>query len=540
MPIRYGNHPGLGQGETEDAGDEDQLALSLQSPVSCAAGTGGEDQAGGVPSTPLFTHAVSSLKWSLGASAATLVLQLAYTVTVSRLVAPEAFGLVALGGVLLRFVSYFAQLGLGSAVIQRPELDERDMRVAFTASALMGLGVFAVAWVLAPVAAPLFSQDPRLVAVSRALSASFIFLGISATAQAVLSRALRFRVLAGINIASFVVGYLGIGIPLALAGAGVWSLVGATLGSSAVATVAALVYARHPMRPLYDRARLWSLLSFGGMVSVIGFFEFIGSSLDTLAVGRFAGTAALGNYGRATALVTPVERFATATAAVLYPNFARVNSDRERTAKAYLSGLALLSALILVPVACLAAAAQDVVSVLLGGRWHLAAELLPPIALGVGIGLITRFSGSVFEAMGILKPKLVIQAIHIATVFGVLALTVLWFDSAPIGFAVAWMIGEATRQAVYAVWLQRVLGIPARSTARRFAESALLAALPAVAVVLTRGALELPAAVELLASCSTAAMVLAAACVLLPNLTIRQEIRERQVLRAVFGRGSRS
>lgn len=514
-------------------GKEDLLGSSFPSTVVDATGVEAEAQG---ETVPLFGHAVRSLKWSYGASVLSLVLQLAYTATVSRLVAPKAFGLIALGGVLLRFIAYFAQFGLGSAVVQRAGLDDDDVRVAFTASTMMGIGAFGLAWLLAPVAAPLLSRDPALVTISRALSVTFILTGVSGTAQAVLSRALRFRVLAAVNLVAFVIGYLGVGLPLAIAGAGVWSLVGAALATSGVTAGALLWSARHPMRPLYDGARLRALASFGGMVSIIGFFEFIGVSLDTLSVGRFAGTTALGNYTRATALVTPVERLTTVTNAVLYPNFARVGADRERTAKAYLSGLAMLGTISVPPLACLAAAAPDVVSVVLGGSWHLAAGLLPPLALAIGIGIVTSFSGSISEALGLLRAKLVIQMIHIATVLIVIVVTVKRFDSSPLWFAFAWLIGEAVRQISYAILLQHVLRIPVRSTAQRFVEVSLMAFLPAMAMVLTRRALGLPPFLELIAETVAASLIFVAAWLALPNLTIRREIRERNLINTLFGK----
>jgi len=496
---------------------------------------GADQRAGTKENPPLFRQAVGSLRWSFGSSALTLVLQLGYTATVSRVVAPKAFGLFALGGLLLRFVSYFAQLGLGSAVVQRPNLDEDDIRVAFTASCVLGVAVFGLAWILAPICAPLISKDPGLVPVARALSGTFLFSAFGVTAQAVLCRNFRFRVLALVDIGAFIVGYLAVGLPSALAGAGVWSLVAAALTSAAITTGTQVYFASHPMRPHMDLVRLWALARFGGAVSVIGFFEFIGSTLDTLAVGRFAGSVAVGNYTRATALVTPVERFATATSEVLYPNFARIGSDRERTATAYLSGLALITAVILPPAACLAAAAPDVVRVLLGNQWDMAIALLPIISLAVAVGLITRFSGAVAEAMGMLKAKLSIQVLHIVVVAVVVGGTVRYSGSDPRGFALAWLIGEIVRQLLYVFWLQKFLHIPGRHTAVRIREALLLAGAPAAAVVATRRLIAASAPVGLLISGVVAIAALSIVWLAMPHLSVRNEIRDRKIFSTVIG-----
>lgn len=488
------------------------------------------------PTASLFGGAMGSLKWSFGSSATTLVLQLAYTATVSRLVAPKAFGLFALGGLLLRLISYFAQLGLGSALVQRATLDDSDVRVAFTASALLGVVVFAIAWVMAPVVAPFVTPDRSLIAVSRALSGTFIFTGLSVTAQALLQREFQFQRLALIDIAAFILGYVVLGLPLALMGAGVWSLAAAAIGSSAATAIAQLCSARHSMRPLWDGGRFRGLASFGGVVSIIGFLEFVGSTLDTLSVGHFAGPTAVGNYSRATALVTPVERFASATSTVLYPNFARVGADRQRTSRAYLSGLTLIATAIMVPASCLAAASSDIVTVLLGNNWGLAASLLPFIALAVGIGLVTRFSGVVCEAMGLLRGKVIIQAIHILTVIAVIVLTVSIFDSDPRGFAIAWLVGEFVRQAIYTVWLGRTLRVSLRCTASRLAEVILLAGVPAGSVVLIRSLLPVPVLFRLLLAGAGAAVSLGGVLAACPGLAILQEVRDRDIVSTLLGR----
>jgi lipopolysaccharide exporter len=63
------------------------------------------------------------------------VLQFGMTAVMARLLTPAAFGLVALAGLFLRFVDYFARAGISQALIQKPKLAATDIRAAFTLSA---------------------------------------------------------------------------------------------------------------------------------------------------------------------------------------------------------------------------------------------------------------------------------------------------------------------------------------------------------------------------------------------------------------------
>ena len=98
------------------------------------------------------------MSWSTAATVATAVLQIGYTAVMARLLAPAAFGLVALAGVVLRFGSYFSQIGLEQALVQKADMSEEDVRAAFTSAALLGALCAAALAVGAPLATRVFDE----------------------------------------------------------------------------------------------------------------------------------------------------------------------------------------------------------------------------------------------------------------------------------------------------------------------------------------------------------------------------------------------
>ncbi|OGX90312.1 hypothetical protein BEN49_07065 [Hymenobacter coccineus] len=98
----------------------------------------------------LSSAAVRGVQWTTAATVLTAVMQIGYTAVMARLLDPAAFGLVAMAGVVLRFGSYFAEMGLGHALVQRAEIDGHDVRATFTASLGLGLAVAGIAWLGAP------------------------------------------------------------------------------------------------------------------------------------------------------------------------------------------------------------------------------------------------------------------------------------------------------------------------------------------------------------------------------------------------------
>jgi lipopolysaccharide exporter len=184
----------------------------------------------------LTAQTVSGLRWFYLSTVTIMVANLVYTATISRLLEPATFGLMAMANLVVLFAQFFARMGLGSALVQKPELSEEEIRASSTTGIVMGLACLAVVWLLAPAIAVLF-RAPTVPPVLRAMGVSFVFMGWSMTSLGLLRRQLRFRILSVISMGAYVFAYLVVGVGLALLGAGVWSLVAASLSSTAVQAV---------------------------------------------------------------------------------------------------------------------------------------------------------------------------------------------------------------------------------------------------------------------------------------------------------------
>jgi len=179
--------------------------------------------------TTSLTHsAVSGMVWVAWGSGANALLKVAVLVVLTRLLSPVDFGLVAAALVVIGFSLNFSQLGLGPAVVQRPVLEPRHISTAFYASTGLGLLVGAVIWLAAPLIAQFFHMG-QLVPVVQGLALVFPIAGIAVVPDSLLTRDLRFRLLANRDIVAYAVGYGVVGVALALLGWGVWALVAAQL-----------------------------------------------------------------------------------------------------------------------------------------------------------------------------------------------------------------------------------------------------------------------------------------------------------------------
>ena len=74
--------------------------------------------------TNLTAQTASGLSWFYLSTMTLMVANLAYTATVSRLLAPAAFGLMAIANLVVLFIQFFVRMGLASALVQKPDLSE--------------------------------------------------------------------------------------------------------------------------------------------------------------------------------------------------------------------------------------------------------------------------------------------------------------------------------------------------------------------------------------------------------------------------------
>ncbi|MDD5369037.1 MAG: lipopolysaccharide biosynthesis protein [Anaerolineaceae bacterium] len=404
----------------------------------------------------LTSKTLHGLKWSYVDTAVNAVLQIGYTAVMARLLSPVDFGLVAMANVVLRFGSYFAQMGVGSALVQKKDLSSEDIRAGFTSSLLLALLVFGVFYLAAPLATFIFN-DSAVVPVVRVLALSFVLGGLSITSLSLLRRSLAFRSIAIIDIISFVLGYGGGGIFLALKGFGVWSLVAAALSQSAILALLAYLFTRHSVALILDWKYFKRLYGFGGRVTLISFMEFISSNLDTLSIGHFIGAAALGIYNRAFMLVNlPMYYLVTSFSRVLMPSYSRIQDDLPRLKKGYLSSIMLVGSL-LVPICWgLSAASQEVVLLVLGEKWRAAIPVLQILAFATPFDLLSHLAAFLLEAAGVLNVKMLIQSFYICFLATLFFFLNKW---GVVGFAMALVVGELSVLIAYTFVMRRFLKI---------------------------------------------------------------------------------
>jgi len=307
------------------------------------------------------------------------VLTLASTMVLARLLTPRDFGLVAMVWTVMGFLRIFKDAGLSTATVQRDHITHTHVSNLFW----VNIAVSGFVSLLVAASAPLvawFYRDPRLVAITLALSPTFLMAGLAVQHMALLNRQMRFKVIALIQIGSVLAGVLT-GVGMAWLNCGYWSLVGLNLTTTLVALL--LAWLASSWRPQFFKRHSGtrSLLHFGANLTAGTFIYSFARGLDGLLIGRFCGAVPLGLYSRAAAMLArPLEQFIAPIQAVVIPVFSRLQGQPERYRQNFMrlyESIALTSFFF---TGMFFALARPLTLVVLGAKWEGAAIIFAALS----------------------------------------------------------------------------------------------------------------------------------------------------------------
>ncbi|MDQ3730094.1 MAG: oligosaccharide flippase family protein, partial [Actinomycetota bacterium] len=313
-------------------------------------------------------RAIRGVPWTLVTFGSTKVISLLTTVVLARLLVPEDFGLFALATLATLFLTIFRDLGMGSVLILRQDYDRRSQATVVTMMFAMGFLAAGLVVALSPLAALAF-DEPRLAGVLAALSLTLVFGGVAWSYDVIMQRVLAFRPRFVAQMTQSL-AYTIVAVALAVAGAGVWSLVGGAIAGGVAASVAFLVMAPYRLPLAFDRGVARDALRSGRGFIGQGVLALVRQNTDYLVIGRLLGSRPLGLYTLAYRFgELPYVGIADPVGKVLFPAFSQMRQEGGDIAAAFL-GAQRMVALFTCPLGViLSAVAEPFVEAILGSKW---------------------------------------------------------------------------------------------------------------------------------------------------------------------------
>jgi len=452
---------------------------------------------------------------------------LAQGLIVTRLLGPTAIGLYGIVTTTTMTVVALKRVGVDEAFVAQDEPEQAlEFQRAFTLELAISACFSLVLCALAPVVAALYG-DPRLLA----LMAATAYLPLAFALQAptwIFFRRMDFarqRVLQAIvPVVTFAVT-----VPLAAAGAGVWSLVVGPAAGNLAGAVAAIRASPYPLALRWDGATARRYLRFSAWVLLAAVATLVIQQGQLLAISLHDGLRAVGFVTLAATFARYVDRADQVVTVTIYPAICAIRGRTAALSELFVRSNRATLLWTLPAAAAIVLFSPALVHQVLGPAWDGAVVLLQGLAVAAALQQVGFNWFSFYRAHGDSRPG-AIEAVWGAVAFGALAVPGL-IAAGFTGFVVGRCAGVLVQLAVRARYVRALLpSVRARDVLARPVVPTALAVAAVVALRLALGSGD--AGARALAELALFAAVVAGATLLLERDLVRE------LAAALGGRGA--
>ena len=343
--------------------------------------------------------AVRNVRWVGMIQVTRIGVQLLGLLVLSRLLAPEDFGLVAIVFAISNFAMLLRDMGTAAAIIQREVLDEQTILTAHWSNCFIGFGLAAILLGSSYLLESIF-RAPGLAKLVQLSALSFPFLSASTVHQALLERASKFSTVARVEIIALLLGF-AVAVGSAYLGAGPYSLVLQTLTVSVLSAVQFWIASDARMKWGWSREHAKGLLGFSGNLFAFNLVNYFSRNADTMIIGRVLGAASLGPYSLAYRIMLfPLQNLTFVATRALFPMMSRHQHSPQELGALHLRLLSVISFFTAPMMAGLFVLREPFVDVAFGDGWNTVAAVIFWLAPIGFIQSLVSAGGVVFTALG--------------------------------------------------------------------------------------------------------------------------------------------
>lgn len=353
--------------------------------------------------------------WAILTGFAGTGLRFGSSLIMTRLLVPEAFGILALAIVLSVVIALLSDIGLRQYVIAKDDGNRPEvLGVILSLSALRGLVIAIVTAMVAGVIVLLarvgvFMPDsvyahPDMPVVLALMGATAIVLGFKSPNMLLLDRNLDLRKIGLIELATQFVTTVA-SIVLAYYWRNVYSMIAGIIVGSFATVILSIVWVEGPRYQfLWDRKIAGELIRFGRWILLSTLAFVLAQNADRLLLGNWISAAELGLYAVALNLLTSVEQLMSRPfTAVALPAFSEVVRRNDGSMRAiYFRTRLPLDLAAVTAAGLLFATGQFLVDVLYDPRYQAAGRTLQILSFGL---IFTRYNIAVAVHNAMMEPQ---------------------------------------------------------------------------------------------------------------------------------------
>jgi O-antigen/teichoic acid export membrane protein len=340
----------------------------------------------------LLEKSLSAFLWGSAGTFTKLFMALGSQIILARLLGPEQYGVFAIGAIVVSFANFLSDFGISYGLIQKKTVSDDDIRYVLGWQLLLG-SVVAVLLVLGAETIAEFFNETSSAWVIKSLAAVCVANSLCSVSMNLLKRALDYKALHIAQVLGYFIGYIIVGISLALAGFGAASLVAAWIVQAWIQLMLMYYVARHPLAPTLKHVEGSSagnsMLIYGRNVLTANLTNWGLANIDRVFIGKRFSVVDIGLYSTAyNLLYNGTSALLGVIQSISFSASSRIQEDIGAQRHVFL-GVSGGSLLLVGPIfVSLAIVSDTFILVLYGEKWKNAAEIFRPIALAMPLFLL--------------------------------------------------------------------------------------------------------------------------------------------------------
>jgi len=350
-----------------------------------------------------------------------LIIQLLITSILARFLTPSDFGVVAVVTVFQSFFIMLADMGIGPAIIQNKELNEKDINSIFSFSIAISI-ILGFIFLLLAYPISLFYEDSVYISVVALLSINVVFSTMITVPRAQLLKNKQFKLVNSFMVLSSLMAGI-VGVTLAFMGFSYYSLVISEILRKILFFILLLMKNNLEFNSKIDWKPLREIYHFSKNQFLFSFVNFFSRNLDNLLIGRFLSPVALGFYNRAyTLALQPNHLLVGVISPVVQPILSDYQDDLEVIKKTYLKISKFLAIIGMSLSVFLFFSSMEIITFMFGEQWVNSVRTFQILSISVWIQMILSSTGAFFQSAN--RTDLLLKSGILSTILNVLAIVI--------------------------------------------------------------------------------------------------------------------
>lgn len=363
---------------------------------------------------------------------------------------PKTFGIFFLVSAFVSFFSYFSDVGLAAALIQKKEqISDEDLKTTFLIQQILVILLLVLIFGLSPFAQRWYGLNQQAVFLLYAIGISFFLSSLKTIPSVLLERNLKFNLLVIPQLVETLVFNL-VAVFLAWRGFGIASFTWAVLARGIVGLV--LIYIISPWKIgfAFSKTALSHLLRYGIPYQTNTIIAVVKDDLMTVFLGKIIGPVGLGYLGWAKKWAEMPLRFLMDNVLkVTFPAFSRLQGSKEHLQSAVEKSLFFLCFLTFPILVGFSVLASDLVQIIPRYlKWQPAILALYLYCFNSAWAVVSTSMTNLLNAVGKIKTTFKLMVMWLALTWGLMPVLGIKFGYNGVAVAAS-MIATSSIVAIY-------------------------------------------------------------------------------------------